>query len=112
MLSNLVNMVNPDLLSAAGTFMKLKAVGDKIHAASCTGEDLMALATEYNLDLNPETAAAIAERVPSFIDNIDDTMTTFVSNGGMLRMLISAFTNQPPPTTVGRCDLCGGLHFS
>jgi len=111
MLGNLVNMVNPDLLSAAGTFMKLKAVGDKIRAAECTADDLLAIAAEYQLELNPETAAAIAERVPSFIDNLDDTMTNFVANGGLLRMLISAFTNQPPPTSVGRCDLCGGLHF-
>lgn len=92
--------------------MDLKRLGDKLDAATVTPMDLINIAKMFDVPLDEQVATAIAAKVPEFISDAGETMTSFVMDGGFLRMLASQMGHSVPQTvSAGRCPHCQNLVF-
>jgi len=93
---------------------KLKDAADKLQTMDLKGADLVSLAHEFGVDVDPETANFIAEQVPAFASGDDETVTDFVTKGGLMRMIgsrISPKLQSNAGLAPARCPHCDNLVF-
>jgi len=101
-------------IKAMMTLAKLKDAGDKLQAMAITGPDLVSLAKDFGVDIEPETAGFIAAQIPMFANDNGDTMSDFVTNGGLLRLVGSKIAPKQVATlqlATARCPHCNNLVF-
>jgi len=99
-----------DMLGVLSSLGKLKSAGDKIVASQVTAQDLVEFAAANDIKLDLPAATNMALKIPEYVNSLEETMTDFVSNGGLIRMLVAQYTGEEEHT-VGTCRHCGNYVF-